>query len=264
MKKLSLFFTIAIIACNNNTDQPVVDVNTVPPPPAINYSVVNIYPHDTASFTQGLVWYNNSLYEGTGYRGFSKLLKVNLKDGKATKALSLDAVYFGEGITILDNKIYQLTWEEHKVLVYDATIFKKINEFVWPSEGWGITHNGKELLISTGSSNLYVVNPADFKILRTIAVNDNNGPVANLNELEFVKGFVYANIWQSDYIVKINPADGKVVGRIDCSGLLYKNSIPFDERHKDVLNGIAYDSVKNSFYITGKWWPALFEVKLSE
>ncbi len=262
MKKLIVILALATIACNNNTDTPADNVNTVPPPPSIAYNVVKIYPHDTASFTQGLVWHNNSLYEGTGNRGFSKLMKVNLADGKAQKAISLAGQYFGEGITILNNKIYQLTWEEHKVLVYDVNSFNKTGEFEWPYEGWGITHNGKELIISTGSSNLYVVNPADFKIIKTIAVNDNNGPVANLNELEFAKGFVFANVWQSDYIIKVNPTTGKVEGRIDFGGLLYKNGIPFDETHKDVLNGIAYDSTKNSFYVTGKWWPALFEVKI--
>jgi len=262
MKKLLVICSVVLLACNNNTDQPIDNVNTVPPPPTIGYTVKNIFPHDTASFTQGLIWHNNFLYEGTGNRGFSKLLKVNLKDGKAVQVLALPAPFFGEGITLLNNKIYQLTWEEHKVFVYDATSFKKLKDFEWPYEGWGITHDGTNLIISTGSSNLYFVNPDDFKIVKTVGVTDNNGPLANLNELEYVKGFVYANIWQSDYVVTINPQSGKVEARIDFGGLLHQNGIPFDVNHKDVLNGIAYDSTKNSFYITGKWWPALFEVKI--
>jgi glutaminyl-peptide cyclotransferase len=242
---------------NNGTDN-----NASSAPPAMSYSVVNIYPHDTSSYTQGLIWFNNSLYEGTGLEGFSKLKKVDLKTGKAQQEISIDKSLFGEGITILNDKIYQLTWENNKVLVYNMNL-KKIQEFNWPYQGWGLTNNGSQLIISTGGSNLYFVDPTNFKIQKMVAVTDNNGPVGNLNELEYVKDVVYANIYETDYIVKIDPETGKVIGKLDVADILIKNNITIDPAHKDVLNGIAYDSAKNSFYLTGKWWPALFEVKLN-
>jgi glutamine cyclotransferase len=263
MKYLLLSLLVFSFGCKDDSaDENNSSENSNSAPPTINYSVVNVYPHDTSSYTQGLIWFNNSLYEGTGNEGFSKLMKVDLKTGKALQQISIDKRLFGEGITILNDKIYQLTYQNNKAFVYDLN-FKKLQEFNWPYEGWGITHNGTDLIVSTGGSNLYYVNPQDFKIKKMIGVTDNNGPVANLNELEFVNGVVYANIYQTEYIVKIDPETGKVIGRIDLSELLIKNNITLDPAHKDVLNGIAYDSAKNSFLITGKWWPALFELKLN-
>jgi glutamine cyclotransferase len=147
--------------------------------------------------------------------------------------------------------------------VYDAANFKKIKEMEWPFEGWGMTTDGKQLIISTGSSNLYFVNPDNFKISKQVSVTDNYGPVGNLNELEYVNGVIYANVWQTNYIIKINPETGKVLGKLDFTGLLDKSGKPYNPEKAEFFNGIAYDSTKNSFYVTGKYWPALFEVKLN-
>jgi glutamine cyclotransferase len=154
------------------------------------------------------------------------------------------------------------------VYVYDATTFKKIKEMEWPFEGWGMTTDGKQFIISTGSSNLYFVNPDNFKIIKQVSVTDNYGPVGNINELEYVNGVVYANVWEQNYIIKIDPGTGKVLAKVDLSGILDSSNMPHDPAKYDlnsgnVLNGIAYDSAKNSFYVTGKYWPALFEIKLN-
>ncbi len=185
MRQSAIFFLLLIFisACNNKPTNNITDDNANPPPPIINFSIVKVYPHDTSSYTQGLEWYKNSLYEGTGNYSHSKLLKTDLASGKILQQIktSPDSTVFGEGITVFNNKIYELTWQTHKVYVYDLNTFKKINEFNWPFEGWGLTTNGKELIVSTGSSNLYFVDPENFKILRQINVTDNNGPVSFLN-----------------------------------------------------------------------------------
>ena len=255
---------VTVAACNTAvTESAPAAVNTVIPTPAVlNYAVVKIYPHDTSSYTQGLIWHNNKLYEGTGWYGESKLIVTDLADGKADKKIILPAATFGEGIAILNNKIYQLTWQEHKVYVYNAATLQKEKEFEWPYEGWGITSDGKQLIISTGGSNLYFVNPETFKVERTLGISDNNGYIANLNELEYVDGSIYSNVYTTDFILKINPATGLVEGKIDLSNLLQKTNQPILQ-NTDVLNGIAYDTIKKSFYITGKRWPAVYEIKLN-
>lgn len=250
---------------NNNADNSA-DANN-PAPAVLDYTVVKVYPHDTASYTQGLIWHNNALYEGTGREGFSRVARLNLETGKAEQQELIAKNEFGEGITILNGKIYQLTWQNHLVHVYDLATLKKVQEFNWTYEGWGITNDGKNLIISTGSNNLYFVDPATFNLLKTVGVNDNYGPVVNLNELEMVNGFVYANKYLSTYILKINPETGKVEGRVDLQDIFQKSgktadiaSIPDPEQ--DVLNGIAFNPATNTFYVTGKQWPALFEIKL--
>lgn len=267
MKKLLAFTFIALffVACTNNTAdtdaEPV--TNSVAPPATINYNIIATYPHDTSSYTQGLIWQDNSLYEGTGLEGQSRLMKVDLKNGKASKSVPLDASVFGEGITILNDKLYQLTWQNHKVYVYDAKTLKKLKEFSWEHEGWGLTHNGTDLIVSTGESNLYFVDPETFKINRILGVTDSNGPVGSLNELEYIDGSIYANIYTSDYIIKIDPSNGHVTGKMDFSNLLAKSGKHVDPDNQLVLNGIAYDSAKKSMYVTGKKWPLMFEVKLN-
>jgi glutaminyl-peptide cyclotransferase len=265
MKKIALFLLpVLMLACNDTKEESSTDNTTaaIPTPANMGYTIVKIYPHDVSSYTQGLIWFNNTLYEGTGMKGESRLMKINLETGQATQKIDIPKEYFGEGITILNDKIYQLTWEEHKVFVYDLATFKKIKEFDWNMQGWGITHNGKQLLISTGDSNIYFVNPETFAIERTLGVYDNNGYLADLNELEFVNGSIYANVYMKNYIAKINPETGLVEGRLDFSGLLQKTGQPTTEE-TDVLNGIAFNSATNSFYITGKKWPALYEIKLN-
>ena len=269
MKRLLAFTSIVLLlaACKNSAsndgNNETGNTNTIPPPANINYNIVASYPHDTSSYTQGLIWQNNSLYEGTGLEGQSRLMRVDIKNGKAQQSISIDPSVFGEGITMLNGKIFELTWQSHVVYVYDAKTFKKIKEFTWDHEGWGITHNGKELIISTGDSNLYFVDPETFKLLRIVGVTDNNGPMGNLNELEYINGSVFSNIYLTDYIVKIDPSNGHITGKIDLSGLLEKSGKHVDKEGNLVLNGIAYDSAKNSLYVTGKKWPLLFEMKLN-
>ncbi|MFN3666573.1 MAG: glutaminyl-peptide cyclotransferase [Sediminibacterium sp.] len=272
MKLYPILLAVILLAgCGNNKteDNEGGNNNTaaIPAPTNLNYAIVKIYPHDTSSYTQGLLWYNNTLYEGTGLNGESRLMKVSLESGKYQQKTDLAYEYFGEGVTIFNDKIYQLTWEQHKVFVYELNSFKKIKEFDWNMEGWGLTHNGKQLIVSTGSSNLYFVNPETFAVEKTLGVYDNNGYLANLNELEFVNGSIYANVYLTDIIVKINPETGLVESRMDFSNLLKRTNQPFDENifmeKGYVLNGIAYNAATQSFYITGKKWPALYEIKLN-
>ncbi len=268
MKQLTaiLIFIVLVGACkNDNKGDETVNANptAIAAPQNISYNVIASYPHDTASYTQGLIWHSNTLFEGTGLEGQSKLMKVDLATGKPQQSIDLVNEDFGEGITILNGKIYQLTWMNNRVYVYDSATFKKTGEFEWPYQGWGITHNGTDLIVSTGSNNLYIVDPATFKVKNVLGVFDNNGPVGNLNELEFVDGFVYANVYTSNFILKIDLASGHVIGRMNLEGLLQKAGKTADFNAGNVLNGIAYDSAKKSMYITGKKWPLLFEVKLN-
>jgi glutamine cyclotransferase len=262
------FITLLFLACKNNAANDdstgaITTASTIAAPANISYNIIATYPHDTSSYTQGLIWQNNALYESTGLEGQSRIMKVDLKNGKPQQSVSIDPSVFGEGITILNDKIYELTWRSNLVYVYDSKTFKKIREFSWDHEGWGITHNGKELIISTGDSNLYFVDPETFKLLRIVGVTDNNGPVGNLNELEYIKGAVFSNIYLTDYIVKIDPATGHITGRMDLSGLLEKFGKQVNKDDGNVLNGIAFDSAKNSLYVTGKKWPLLYEMKLN-
>jgi len=268
MKKQLAFLLLLICtvaACKNDPpeEETTTNTNMIAAPQNISYNIVASYPHDTSSYTQGLIWVDNTLYEGTGVEGFSKLMKVDLGTGKAQQSISLDSKDFGEGITLLNGKIYQLTWMNNKVYVYDAATFKKTGEFGWDYQGWGITNNGTELIVSTGSNNLYFVDPATFKVKNIVGVFDNNGPVGNLNELEFIDGAVFANVYTSDYIIKIDPASGHVIGKMNLEGLLEKAGKTVNYGDGNVLNGIAYDSTKKSMYITGKKWPLMFEVKIN-
>lgn len=267
---VTIFFIVITSCTNTSTNTTMSNDNSNPPPPTINYSIVKVYPHDTSSYTQGLELYNNNLYEGTGNFSHSKLLKTDLATGKILQQIktSTDSTVFGEGITIFNNKIYELTWQSHKVYVYDLATFKKINEFTWPFEGWGLTHDNKQLILSDGSSKLYFIDPETFRIIKQINVTDNNGPVSMLNELEYVNGFIYSNVYENDEILKIDSETGDVKGVLDGSNILLKSGMnininKYGPKTEFVLNGIAYDSVKNTFYITGKQWPALFEIKLN-
>lgn len=254
-----------LIGCKSNAESDNAEQNkaqTVQAPVNISFQVLNMFPHDTSSYTQGLIWHDGKLWEGTGWETESKLMLTDLKTGKAIKSVKLPDTEFGEGITILNNKIYQLTWEDHKVYVYDLKTLKQEKVFDWPYEGWGITTDGKALLVSTGGSNLYWVDPATFKITKTLGVSDNNGYVSNLNELEWVNGFIYANQYLTDYILKIDPSSGSVVGRINLAGLLQQSN-QLIVANTDVLNGIAFNPTTGHFLVTGKRWPALFELKLN-
>jgi glutamine cyclotransferase len=259
--------TVVLYACNEtdspDTDSSIITTNGVPAPANLMYSVMAQHPHDTGAYTQGLQWHNGKLYEGTGDYEKSSLRITNYKTGNVEQQHKMGSdQIFGEGICILNDKIYQLTWQSNIVYVYDINnINKPIQTFNWPYEGWGITHNGTDLIISDGSSNLYFVNPTDFKVKTTIAVRTDKGPIDNLNELEYIDGFVYANVYFTDAILKINPNSGIVAAVMNMSNLLPENEkVP---QRTDVLNGIAYDSTSKTLFITGKRWPKLYEIKLN-
>jgi len=227
--------------------------------PVYGYRVINTYPHDRTAFTQGLVYENGLLYEGTGRRGQSTLRKVELKTGQVLQPLDLPPELFGEGIVIFGEQIVQLTWQSRLGFVYDKTSFERLREFVYPTEGWGITHDGQQLIMSDGTATLYFWDPDTLAEIGRVAVTDNGQPVVRLNELEYVRGEVFANIWQTDFIARIDPRTGFVTGWIDLTGLLD----PEDRLEPvDVLNGIAYDPGRDRLFVTGKLWPKLFEIEL--
>lgn len=249
-----------MFACKNkdtgNGNGPVVNA-----PKIMTYSIEAAYPHDSASYTQGLLIYKGDLYEGTGNYGFSKLRKVDLKTGKALQEIQLDKKYFGEGVTILNDTVYQLTWKEKTVFVYTLKDFKKIKEFQINAEGWGLTTDGKQLIASDGSSTLYYYDPSTFKLLKTQDVTEAGTLSFNLNELEYIDGFIYANQYLAPYIFKIDPATGSIVAKADLTNLWAR--IQAKDPEAEVPNGIAYDADTKKIYITGKWWPELYEVRFS-
>jgi glutamine cyclotransferase len=272
-KELIVLISLFAIACNNTNNADTADSNnesegntTISAPIALNYTIQKVYAHDTTAYTQGLEWHNNSLIEGTGLRGKSLLYQMDDQLKPFGKKNKLDPTYFGEGITIFDGKIYQLTWEEHAVFVYDATTFKKIKTLNWPYEGWGLTHNDTALIVSTGSSNLYFVNPTDFSIQKTLGVFNEYGYQSMLNELEYVDGKIFANIYGQNNIVVIDPNSGKITNKIDCSNLLAQAKASYNPLLIDagyVLNGIAYRKSTDTYFLTGKCWPVIVEVKLN-
>ena len=221
------------------------------------YSAVNVYPHDSSSFTEGLVFDSGFLYESTGLYRHSTLRRVDLETGAVLQNLSLPSQYFGEGIAVVGNNIVQLTWQSHVGFVYDKASFDLLQEFQYPTEGWGITYDGNRLIMSDGTANLYFLDPVTFQKVGQVAVHDT-GPVNQLNELEYVDGKVYANIWREEKIAVINPQDGQVTAWIDLTDIQ-------DTRNQDpnnVLNGIAYDANGHRLFVTGKMWPHIYEIKL--
>jgi glutamine cyclotransferase len=259
---------IALFACNNNngneTETNVDATVVIPTPSNLSFDIIKTYTHDTSSYTQGLEWNGAILIESTGNYKESKLrlLDTNMKD--KVSPVKLDDAYFAEGATLFNNKIYQLTWKENKVFVYDAKTLKKLNEFYWPYEGWGMTHNDTAIIVTTGGSNVYYVDPTNFQVTKTVGVYDNNGYVPNLNELEYVEGKIYANIYMTDDIIQIDPVSGRVLAKANLSNILTKVGVNNDPRLKDpgnVLNGIAYNKKTSSFFVTGKHWPVLIELK---
>lgn len=229
------------------------------------FEIVRTYPHDPNSFTQGLVIHNGFFYESAGQYGKSNLRKVEIETGKVLKRFDLAPEYFAEGMTILNDKIYQITWQENTAFVYDMD-FKLLKEFRYAGQGWGLTHDGTNLLLSDGTHVIRVVNPENFETIRTIVVRDENGkPLMNLNELEYVKGEIWANIWHSEnigkpnHIARIRPSDGKLLGWIDLQGISPESKETDSEK---TLNGIAYDAVSDRLFVTGKLWNKIYEVKI--
>ncbi len=227
-------------------------------PELFECKIIKTYPHDKKAYTQGLIYENGIMYEGTGQKGESLLKKVNFENGKVISELSLPAQYFGEGITIFKDRIIQLTWTSRTGFVYDKNTFKLITTLQYPTQGWGITTDGKKLLMSDGSATIHFLDPEYFNETSKIEVYDNEGPVHNLNELEYIDGLVYANVYQTEEIIAFDPKTGKVLKRIDCRKIIPKG---YQGEHDNVLNGIAYDKENDRYFITGKRWPSLFEVK---
>ena len=221
------------------------------------YQIVNTYPHDDNAFTQGLVYHDGDFYEGTGLRGRSSLRRVDLETGQVLQRISLDNKYFGEGITLYEDQLIQLTWQAKTGFVYDRESFAQLKEFNYSTEGWGLTHDGQNLIMSDGSNILFFLDPETFEQVKRIEVSDRNEPVDKLNELEYINGEIYANVWLSDRIARISPQTGQVLGWIDLSGLRDSNLASNTDA---VLNGIAYDAEEDRLFVTGKLWPNLFEI----
>ncbi|MEO5761146.1 MAG: glutaminyl-peptide cyclotransferase [Vicinamibacteria bacterium] len=227
--------------------------------PRFSFKVVKAFPHDPTAFTQGLVFAEGVFYESTGLSGQSTLRKVTPETGAVLQKISIDPKYFAEGLALVGNELLQITWKEHEGFVYDKNTFKRLRSFSYPTEGWGIAYDGKNLAMSDGSSKIFFLDPKTQKALRNVQVMDGSSPIERLNELEFVKGELWANVWQTDHIVKINPANGKVTGWIDLGGLLRPEA---RGPEGDVLNGIAWDKAGDRIFVTGKKWPYLFQIEL--
>lgn len=224
-----------------------------------SFKIVNIYPHDRTAFTQGLVYDDGYLYESTGIYGRSKINVIDLTNNRVVKSLDMDERYFGEGLTVKDDQLVQLTYRERVGFVYDKQTLKITGEFKYPVEGWGITYDGSHLIMSNGSSHLFYLDPLSYRRVRSLEVRENSSPVVNINELEYIDGLIFANIWRTNTIAQISPESGQVVGKIDFSELAKRYE---DDKSVDVLNGVAYDKKDRRLFVTGKFWPELFEVEL--
>jgi glutaminyl-peptide cyclotransferase len=227
---------------------------------ADTYRVVHAYPHDQHAFTQGLVYVDGRLYESTGIKGQSTLREEDLETGRIQRMQLVSDQYFAEGLTDWKNTLIQLTWQSHVALVYDRATFRLLRTFHYDGEGWGLTHDAKSLILSDGTSTLRFFDPETFNQVRRITVTDRGKPVTELNELEYIHGEIYANIWHTDRIACISPATGHVVSWIDLKGLMPRNQLSNDEA---VLNGVAYDAAHNRLFVTGKLWPKIFEITIA-
>jgi glutaminyl-peptide cyclotransferase len=241
----ALFLWLAVVAVQAASDD--------------GYRIVHTYPHDPQAYTQGLLFKDGHLYESTGLNGRSSLRMVDLETGRVLQSAPLEAKYFAEGLATWGSTLIQLTWRSHIAFVYDQFSFRQLRTFNYDGEGWGLAQDGRSLILSDGTSTLRFFDPLTFHETRRIVVKDHNHPVTDLNELEFVRGQIYANVWHTDRIARISPATGRVLGWIDLSGLL-----PANERSdpEAVLNGIAYDPTHDRLFVTGKLWPSLFEIKV--
>ena len=224
------------------------------------YRVVRSYPHSTGVFTQGMEFHEGVLYEGAGKRGESMVLIRSLESIELVKSVRLEKHLFGEGITILNERLYQLTWQSQRGFIYDASSLALIEEFKIQGQGWGMTNNGRQLIISNGSNRLTFLDPTTFNIVDEVEVRYHGRPIDNLNELEWIDGVIYANIWRTDWIVMIDPETGNVTGTVSLKGLLPDK---LSTTKTDVLNGIAYDDKKKRLFVTGKYWPRLYHIELA-
>jgi glutaminyl-peptide cyclotransferase len=247
-------------AQSSSSEQQAMQLSAPARVPIYSYEIVNVFPHDAAAFTQGLVFHQGVLYESTGLNGQSSLRKVELETGLVLKKLDIPAQYFAEGLALFNGRLLQLTWQNQVGFVYDQESFQQLSTFNYTGEGWGLAHDGHSLILSDGSSQIRFLDPNSFQVQRTINVTDHGRPVIRLNELEYVNGEIFANIWFNDCVARINPQSGVVTGWIELNGLL----TPQDTNggRTDVLNGIAYDAAANRLFVTGKLWPKLFEIRL--
>jgi glutamine cyclotransferase len=227
-------------------------------PEVAGFKIVAVYPHDPNAFTQGLAIAGGQLYEGTGLYGQSTIRKVDLTTGRVEKQRSINATYFGEGIAILGDHLYELTWQHGLGIVYDLATFSQQRTFQYTGEGWGLTQDGKQLILSDGSAKLRFLDPQTFAVVREIEVRDHGQSVTKLNELEYIEGEIWSNVWYDDRIARISPATGEVLGWIDLAALYPKSA----RSSEAVLNGIAYDAVAKRLFVTGKNWPQLYEIEI--
>lgn len=264
MKKILLAVVIlaVFIATGCNNEESTADsTSPVPSVPTMTFSIVSQHAHDTSYFTEGLEFYKGKLLESTGLETKSKLVSYDLATGKIDKEISLDPKSFGEGISVFRDTIYQLTYRESKVNVYDVKDFRKIKELPFNGEGWGLTHDSTALIATNGSNNLYYYEPGTFKLLKKVEVTEAGSPVTNSNEVEYINGFIYANQWQYDYILKIDPAKGEVVAKMDLSSVKQRELA--QNPRAEVLNGIAYNPETKKFYVTGKNWSKIYELQVT-
>ncbi|AYD48506.1 glutaminyl-peptide cyclotransferase [Arachidicoccus soli] len=265
-KTIAFIFFLAVISCRNNSSPDTAEhigLNSFDVP-LINYSVVNVFPHDTSLFTEGFVFHDGKFFESSGapndipYTN-SVVGSEDLQTGSFDKKITIDKTkYFGEGITFLGNKFYQLTWLNHLGFIYDAKSFKQIGTFSFPNEGWGLATDGKYLIMDDSSNHLTYLHPGTYKPVKILSVTRNGMAQDSLNELEFIKGYIYANVWYRNEIVKIDTSTGKIVGKLDLSSIV--NDAERNHPGSDVLNGIAYDSVQDKIYVTGKLWPKIYQI----
>jgi glutaminyl-peptide cyclotransferase len=265
-KPLTIVATIllcltALVGCHTpvNNDHANAEPTSNAVVPKYGYQIVNIYPHDSNAFTQGLILADGKLLESTGEEGRSSLRNVDLQTGRVLKKVDVPEPYFAEGIALLNGKIYQLTWQHHVGFIYDAQTFEKVGQFNYTGEGWGLATDGQSLILSDGTNRIRFLDPNDFRVTKTITVLDGRTPIDQLNELEYVQGSIYANVWHDNRIAIIDPQNGHVTGWIDLAGLMPEGELQDQEA---VLNGIAYDQTNNKLYVTGKLWPRLFEIKV--
>jgi glutamine cyclotransferase len=262
---LWLAAAIALAGCAKSAAEKTASVPASPAaatagvPTRYTCTVVATWPHDTGAFTQGLVWRNGGLLESTGLNGRSSLREVELKTGRVLKRVDLAHEHFAEGLAVVGDKAYQLTWRGGKGFVYDADTFRLEKEFAYEGEGWGLATDGRSLILSDGTRRLRFLDPVTFKVTRTVEVVENGQAVDELNELEWINGEIFANVWHTDRIVRIDPASGRVRGVIDCTVIVAASGRSGDEA---VLNGIAYDAAGDRLFITGKLWPKIFEVRV--
>jgi glutaminyl-peptide cyclotransferase len=263
MRRLSLLPLIQVLllsyGCQTGAVADNSNANQTGKNPKQGFEILNTWPHDVDAYTQGLIFHEGSLLESTGQQGKSSLRRVEPETGKILKRINVPVPYFAEGITVFKGKIYQLTWQHQLGFIYDAESLEKLGEFSYRGEGWGITNDGTSLIMSDGTNQIRFLDPESFQVNRTVSVLDGSIPVTAINELEYVQGEIYANIWHKESVARIQPQTGRVIGWIDLTGLRALTGVSDNEA---VLNGIAYDQARDRLFVTGKLWPKLFEIRV--